>query len=69
MKRLSSTGYDLDLEASIQYAVVALLNEWDYSDIVAVVVKAFRTSNDNRKAVLRLELLPGNLRWRYMLIL
>ena len=64
MKRLSSTGYDLDLEASIQYAVVALLNEWDYSDIVAVVVKAFRTTNDDRKAVLRLEHSPGNLRWR-----
>ncbi|KAF9349378.1 mediator complex subunit [Mortierella sp. NVP85] len=43
-----SSGYDLDLEASIQYAVVALLNEWDYSDIVAVVVKAFRTSNDDQ---------------------
>ncbi|KAF9397296.1 hypothetical protein BGX21_009022 [Mortierella sp. AD011] len=42
-----TSGYDLDLEASIQYAVLALLNEWDYSDIVAVIVKASRVSGDN----------------------
>ncbi|KAG0006375.1 hypothetical protein BGZ79_000022 [Entomortierella chlamydospora] len=29
------------------YAVLALLNEWDYSDIVAVIVKASRISGDS----------------------
>ncbi|KAF9986421.1 hypothetical protein BGZ65_007683 [Modicella reniformis] len=43
-----TSGYDLDLEASVQCAVVALLNEWDYSDIVAVIVKAFRIFNDDQ---------------------
>ncbi|KAF8980001.1 hypothetical protein BGZ46_004764 [Entomortierella lignicola] len=42
-----TSGYDLDLEAAIQYAVLALLNEWDYSDIVAVIVKASRIAGDN----------------------
>ncbi|KAF9361417.1 hypothetical protein BGX26_003550 [Mortierella sp. AD094] len=41
------SGYDLDLEASIQYAVLALLNEWDYSDIVAVIVKASKVAGDS----------------------
>ncbi|KAF9085093.1 hypothetical protein BGX23_009968 [Mortierella sp. AD031] len=41
-----TSGYDLEVDTLIQHAVLALLNEWDYSDIVSVVVKAARVSND-----------------------
>ncbi|KAI1319842.1 hypothetical protein EDD11_002836 [Mortierella claussenii] len=43
-----TTVYDLDLETLIQYAVAALLNDVDYSDIVAIVVKAARISGDEQ---------------------
>lgn len=43
-----TSGYGLDLEASKQSALLAILNEWDYSDIVAIVVKAFRISGDEQ---------------------
>ena len=44
-----TSGYDLEVDKLIQRAVLALLNEWDYSDIVSIVVKAARVSNDHRK--------------------
>ncbi|KAG0306822.1 hypothetical protein BGZ98_001620 [Dissophora globulifera] len=44
-----TSGYDLDLETSVQQAVLALLNEWDYSDLVSVVAKAARVACDNRE--------------------
>lgn len=44
-----TSGYDLDVDVLVRHAVVALLNEWDYSDIVSIVVKAARVSNDHRK--------------------
>ncbi|KAG0320005.1 hypothetical protein BGZ99_004719 [Dissophora globulifera] len=43
-----TSGYDLDLETSVQQAVLALLNEWDYSDLVSVVAKAARVACDNQ---------------------
>jgi hypothetical protein len=44
-----TSGFDLDVDVLVRHAVVALLNEWDYSDIVSIVVKAAKISNDNRK--------------------
>ncbi|KAF9296123.1 hypothetical protein BGZ88_000696 [Linnemannia elongata] len=43
-----TSGYDLELDVLVRHAVVALLNEWDYSDIVSIVVKAARVSSDNQ---------------------
>ncbi|KAF9437830.1 hypothetical protein BGZ76_010915 [Entomortierella beljakovae] len=43
-----TSGFDLDLEASIQYAILAMLNEWDYSDIISVVVNASRVLEDEQ---------------------
>ncbi|KAF9120576.1 hypothetical protein BGX30_003090 [Mortierella sp. GBA39] len=43
-----TSGYDLEVDVLVRHAVVALLNEWDYSDIVSVIVKAARVSNDNQ---------------------
>ncbi|KAF8935138.1 hypothetical protein BGZ47_010055 [Haplosporangium gracile] len=43
-----TSGYDLEVDALVRHAVVALLNEWDYSDIVAIVVKASRVSSDDQ---------------------
>ncbi|KAG0035825.1 hypothetical protein BGZ82_005051 [Podila clonocystis] len=41
-----STGFDIDLDSLVQGAVLALLNEWDYSDIISVVVRALEASSD-----------------------
>ncbi|KAG0034282.1 hypothetical protein BGZ81_005386 [Podila clonocystis] len=41
-----STGFDIDLDSLVQSAVLALLNEWDYSDIISVVVRALEASSD-----------------------
>ncbi|KAG0267096.1 hypothetical protein BG011_009168 [Mortierella polycephala] len=43
-----SSGYDLDLEPAIQYALLALLNDWDYSDIVSVIVRASIIAGDKQ---------------------
>ncbi|KAK3842185.1 MAG: hypothetical protein J3R72DRAFT_475070 [Linnemannia gamsii] len=43
-----ASGYDLEVDVLVRHAVVALLNEWDYSDIVSIVVKAARVSNDHQ---------------------
>ncbi|KAG0209369.1 hypothetical protein BGX28_010357 [Mortierella sp. GBA30] len=42
-----SSGFDLDMESLVEQAVLALLNEWDYSDIISVIVKASRTADDD----------------------
>ncbi|GJJ76708.1 hypothetical protein EMPS_09067 [Entomortierella parvispora] len=42
----SSPGYGIDLEALVQQAVVAVLNESDYSDIISVVVAASKDENN-----------------------
>ncbi|KAF9392420.1 hypothetical protein CPC16_003328 [Podila verticillata] len=41
-----STGFDIDLDSLVQCAVLALLNEWDYSDIISIVVRALEMSSD-----------------------
>ncbi|KAF9301148.1 hypothetical protein BGZ74_007057 [Mortierella antarctica] len=41
-----STGFDIDLDSLVQSAVLALLNEWDYSDIISIVVRALEASSD-----------------------
>ncbi|CAO3564730.1 unnamed protein product [Mortierella alpina] len=43
-----SSEFDLDLDSLIQQTVLALLNEWDYSDIIAVVVKSSRVADDEQ---------------------
>ncbi|KAF9908231.1 hypothetical protein EC991_010071 [Linnemannia zychae] len=40
------SGYDLEVDVLVRHAVLAVLNEWDYSDIVSIVVKAARVSKD-----------------------
>ncbi|KAG0358113.1 hypothetical protein BGZ54_010579 [Gamsiella multidivaricata] len=45
-----SSGYDVDLDALIQCTILAILNEWDYSDIVSVVVRASKISTDDQLA-------------------
>ena len=39
-------GYDIDLEALVQQAVMAVLNESDYSDIISIVVAASKDDNN-----------------------
>ncbi|KAF9581922.1 hypothetical protein BGW38_000893 [Lunasporangiospora selenospora] len=41
-----ASGYEPDLDSFVQYAVVAILNEWDYSDIISTVIAASKTSSD-----------------------
>ncbi|KAF9194990.1 hypothetical protein BGZ51_005954 [Haplosporangium sp. Z 767] len=48
IKTSESSGYDLDLEPAIQYALLALLNDWDYSDIVSVIVRASIIAGDKQ---------------------
>ncbi|KAF9125627.1 hypothetical protein BGW39_007265 [Mortierella sp. 14UC] len=43
-----TSGYDLEVDVLVRHAVLALLNEWDYSDIVSIVVKATRISKDHQ---------------------
>ncbi|KAF9938357.1 hypothetical protein BGZ67_000262 [Mortierella alpina] len=43
-----SSEFDLDLDSLIQQTVLALLNEWDYSDIVSVIIKSSRVADDDQ---------------------
>ncbi|KAF9927270.1 hypothetical protein FBU30_003346 [Linnemannia zychae] len=43
-----TSEYELEIEPIIQQAVLAILNEWDYTDIVSIVAKASRVSNDHQ---------------------
>ncbi|KAF9283459.1 hypothetical protein BGZ68_005345 [Mortierella alpina] len=43
-----SSEFDLDLDSLIQQTILALLNEWDYSDIISVVVKSSKVAEDDQ---------------------
>ncbi|KAF9958437.1 hypothetical protein BGZ72_000356 [Mortierella alpina] len=45
-----SSEFDLDLDSLIQQTILALLNEWDYSDIISVIVKSSRVADDDQLA-------------------
>ncbi|KAF9576806.1 hypothetical protein EC968_003313 [Mortierella alpina] len=40
--------FDLDLDSLIQQTVLALLNEWDYSDMISVLVKSSMITDDDQ---------------------
>ncbi|KAG0324650.1 hypothetical protein BG004_003402, partial [Podila humilis] len=47
---MDTTGCDIDVDSLVQSAVLALLNEWDYTDIVSVLLRAIDASNDQELA-------------------
>ena len=46
-----TSGFDVDLDALVQQAVVTVLNERDYSDIVSIIVAASKDVNNAGKTL------------------